>query len=156
LLGALPAAAATQARWTTDSPRPGAATLAFHLLAPIGSPDALRLPLRGSGTTVPVHREVLLSLADLDAVKVLPVTAAHANLGFQLTAAATETYRDLTATHIGRQLAVVVNGELVMIPFILSENATGQGFIRNITEGEARSIASRVGKEIDAGHAHSR
>jgi hypothetical protein len=50
----------------------------------------------------------------------------------------------------------VVNGELVMIPFILSENATGQGFIRNITEGEARSIASRVGKEIDAGHAHSR
>lgn len=135
-----------------DSRDAGALTLEFHLLEDRDSAETFTTPLRGTTETMIVNRRGLLDLADFDRVKVLAGTPENVSLGFQLNAAGIRKFRDVTETSIGRQFAILVNGELFMIPIILDVNTTGRGFLRNLTAVEAQAIAARVGREIESGH----
>lgn len=148
MLAALLAAAAVAG----DPRDAGAISVEFHLLEERGSAEAISAPLRGTEETMIVNRRVLLDLSDFDSVKVLAGTPENVSLGFQLTAAGTRRLREITAASIGRQFAIMVNGELVMIPVILDENWTGRGFLRNLTAAEAQAIAAKVGREIESFH----
>jgi preprotein translocase subunit SecD len=130
----------------------GALTLEFHLLEDRDSAETFTAPLRGTTETMIVNRRGLLDLADFDRVRVLAGTPENVSLGFQLTVAGTRKFREITAGSIGRQFAILVNREIVMIPMILDENRTGRGFLRNLTAAEAQAIAARVGREIESGH----
>lgn len=136
-----------------DDSRDGrAVTLEFHLLEERDSEGSFGAPLRGTAETLFVNRQVVLDLGDFDSVKVLAGTPENVSLGFQLNAAGIRKFRDATEASIGRQFAILVNGELFMIPVILDVNTTGRGFLRNLTAAEAQAVAARVGREIESGH----
>ncbi|MEX2148849.1 MAG: hypothetical protein WD793_01425 [Steroidobacteraceae bacterium] len=149
---AIAAALIATAALADDTRDAEALTLEFHLLEDRDSAETFTAPLRGTTETMIVNRRGLVDLADFDSVRVLAGTPENVSLGFQLTAAGTRKFRDITAASIGRQFAILVNREIVMIPMILDENGTGRGFLRNLTAAEAQAIAVRVGREIESGH----
>ena len=72
-------------------------------------------------------------------------------IGFRLDEEGTKAFADLTATHIGRRLAILIDGEVYSAPIIQSPIPGGTGVITgSFTEQEAFDLANLLQNPLEA------
>ena len=112
--------------------------------------DAPRLKLEGSQDIVAVSREPLLTSADF--LDVGDVAWIEGRPGFHviLTPAGAKKLTALSAANVGKKLAIIVGGKLLMAPKIL-DPIVANGFLLTVEEETtARDLAAKVKEAISA------
>jgi preprotein translocase subunit SecD len=108
----------------TTEPQPSGATarLAFRLVAPDG--DADRDPAKiemlsdpFTHETIPVYRQVLLDEADVSKVELVPSDQV---ISMEMTPQGAAKLKQITSNNIGRRLAIVLGGRIIIAPTIRS------------------------------------
>ena len=89
------------------------------------------------------------ALLDVSAVKSAAVTKNHLSkdpeITLHFTEFGTKLFSKITRENIGRQLAIVIDGKLIMAPRINGEIPSGSAVIHgNFTEAEAKDIATKI------------
>lgn len=144
LLAALLAAACGAPPERTEDAR---STIEFRLVAGADDAAVARLPRRDGGEPVPVEEprrfEVAFARPDRDEL-------GYPAVFFELTAADAERFRAFTAEHVGRELALVVDGRVIVAPRVHGP-LPGAGVISAGAEGfdeaEAAALAATLNGE---------
>ena len=142
---ALAAAAAVGAKVWPAGATLHAAAVRFEIRLAESAPTLDLTPARvaGSDRVVYLHRDALVTNEDIAAARVVPATAAgQFNIGVRFTPAAGEMLRAATADHIGRPLALTIDGEVVMAPTLRSSFGAEALLTGNYTKAEADRIAN--------------
>lgn len=131
-----------------DKPR-----LAFRLVAPAGAPDAevLTDPADARGTVqIAVERRALLDERDVADVSLVPVDRDFKQMGISLkmTPAGAAKLKAATAGNIGRQLAIVLDGRVLMAPMIRSQISSD--VMINMGTGESSREAVMLSRRLHA------
>lgn len=114
---------------------------------PGGGPTAL---VEGSGKTLEVEPQTLLGPADFVSVGEVKWTEGKPGFEVALTAAGAEKYSEVSTANVGRTLAIMVDGKILMAPKIL-DPVRAQGFLLTVnTEAEARRLAAQVRQAVAA------
>jgi preprotein translocase subunit SecD len=131
---------------------PGGATLQAAVrfearLAEDGPGPGLReVQLSGSRAPIYLHQEVIVSNEDVAQSRVVAADdPARFNIALQFTIAGAEKMRRATADHVGRPIAILIDGEVVMAPTLrgqISESALVTG---DFTRSQAERIANGIG-----------
>jgi hypothetical protein len=128
--GRLQAAVRFEARLAEDHPGPG----------------LREVRLGGSRAPVYLHEEVIVSNEDVAQSRVVAADApSRFNIVLQFTTAGAEKMRQATADHVGRPIAILIDGEVVMAPRLrepISESALVTG---DFTKAGADRIANGIG-----------
>jgi hypothetical protein len=131
---------------------PGGATLQAAVrfearLAENGPGAGLReVQLSGSRDPIYLHQEVIVSNEDVAQSRVVAGNdPARFNIALQFTTAGAGKMRQATADHVGRPIAILIDGEVVMAPRLtgpIGESALVTG---DFTRSQAERIANGIG-----------
>lgn len=106
-----------------------------------GGPAAV---VEGSDRMLEVEPETLLGPSDFVSVGEVEWTEGKPGFNVTLTAAGAEKYERVSTENVGRTLAIIVDGKILMTPRIL-DPVQAQGFLLTLnSESEARELAARV------------
>jgi len=98
----------------------------------------------GHERTLAVEPETLLSPADFVSVGEVEWVEGKPGFNVALTPAGAEKYERISTDNVGRTLAIIVDGKIVMAPKIL-DPVRAQGFLLTLnSEAEARELAAKV------------
>lgn len=106
------------------------------------------IAVEGGGTPVEVEPETLLGPSDFVSVSDVEwtVEGTQKKPGFNvtLTPAGAEEYEQISTENVGRTLAFIVDGKVLMTPKIL-DPVRAQGFLLTVeTEAEAKELATKL------------
>lgn len=127
------------------SPSLHAAAVRFEIRLAESTPTLDLQPVRiaGSDRVIYLHREPIVTNDDIAGASVLPGSApGQFHVGVTLTAAGGEKMRAATAAHIGRPMALLIDGAVVMAPTVRSVVSTEALLTGNYTRDEAERIAN--------------
>jgi|GEM_PF-6909027 Preprotein translocase subunit SecD len=112
---------------------------------PSGGP---MLVVEGRGQTLEVEHKTLLGPSDFGSVGQLEWVEGKPGFNVALTPAGAQKYQKISAENVGRMLAIIVDGKIVMTPKIL-DPVRAQGFLLTFnTEAEARGLAAKLRQAI--------
>ena len=111
--------------------------------------DGPRLTLDGTEQVVEVETAPLLSSSDFVGTGDVGRTEGKAGFEVQLTRSGAETLKRISTENVGRSLALIVDGKLLMTPKIL-DPIVADGFLVTVngSEAEARGLAAKINKAI--------
>lgn len=102
------------------------------------------LVVEGSGQTLEVESQPLLGPSDFVSVGQVEWVEGKPGFNVALSPAGAEKYEKISTENVGRMLAIIVDGRILMTPKIL-DPVRAQGFLLTLnTEVEARELASKV------------
>ena len=102
----------------------------------------------GGEKTLEVEPEVLLGPSDFVSVGDIEWTDGKPGFNVELTPAGSEKYEKVSTANVGRILAIMVDGKIVMTPKIL-DPVRAQGFLLTMqTEREAKEISAKIRRVI--------
>lgn len=133
--------------WPSSSGTVHAAAIRFEMRLAETQPGlGLRaVRVAGSNQTLYLHDEVLASNGDiLDAHVIDGAAAEQFYVAVTLTPAAGNRMRTATADHIGRPLAILVDGDLIAAPTVRSAAGVDALITGNFTRAEADRIAAGI------------
>ena len=101
-----------------------------------------------AGHSFYLHSEIVVDNSDITAAKVTesgspPVYAVSVTFN----AAGTQKMREATQGHIGKTLAILLDGRVVMAPVLRSEISNSAAITGHFTKAQAERIANGIGKE---------
>lgn len=109
-------------------------------------PGLVYTPLPGSNRVIYLHHEIVATNGDISQSRVLPGEAAGQFwVGVGFSQAGAQKIRRATANHIGRPIAILIDGAVVAVPVLrapISESAVISG---GFTRAEAERIADGIG-----------
>jgi hypothetical protein len=150
LLGALVLGAAfvLYRRYIKDRPpvpiRP--VSLQFYLVDAAPRPDGRAMRIKGTGKTVWVLGDPVLDHTDIASAKAMFDKFGRYGVAVSFTPAGADKFREITGSHVGRKLGIVVDGDLLSAPEIKGRISAGQAFIEGrFTRQEAEDLAERIG-----------
>lgn len=98
----------------------------------------------GDNRTLQVEPEALLGPSDFASVGEVEWVEGKPGFNVALTPAGAKKYERISTENVGRALAIIVNGKILMTPKIL-DPVRAQGFLLTLnTEPEARELAAKV------------
>jgi preprotein translocase subunit SecD len=107
------------------------------------SPGLREARIAGSTDVVYLHPEVIVTNDDIaDSTVIAGNAPSSFNIAVTFTAAGAEKMRSATAAHIGRLLAILVDGEVVMAPRLRSAIGGSAVITGDYTRAEAERIAN--------------
>ena len=99
---------------------------------------------------VAVAAETLLGPADFASVGEVEWVEGKPGFNVALTPAGAAKFERVSSENVGRTLAIIVDGKILMTPKIL-DPVRAQGFLLTVnTETEARDLAAKVGRAVPA------
>jgi hypothetical protein len=99
----------------------------------------------GSGSVVYLHREVIVSNGDIAESRVLRGNGpSQFGVAVEFNAAGAQKMRDATARHIGRPLAIIIDGEVVTAPVLRAPISTSAVISGDYTQAEAERIVNGI------------
>ena len=102
------------------------------------------IAVEGSHRTLEVESEALLGPADFGRVGDVQWVEGKPGFNVELTPAGAQKLEQITSRSVGRILAIIVDGKILMAPKIL-DPVHAQGFLLTAnTEAEARDLAAKV------------
>lgn len=102
------------------------------------------LVVEGGDRTLEVEPETLLGPSDFVSVGEVEWTEGKPGFNVALTPAGAGKYEQVSTENVGRTLAIIVDGKILMTPRIL-DPVRAQGFLLTMnTEAEARELAAKV------------
>jgi hypothetical protein len=130
------------------SQSPGLDAIEVRLVANDGSVGAFVLS-DGFGRPVQVEAEALLSLHDFAGVSEVAWIEGRPGFEVSLTEAGADRLARLSTQNVGRSLAIIVDGRVIMAPRIRSPIQAPQGLLLTLSsEAEARQLATRIGQAL--------
>jgi SecD-like export protein len=131
---------------------PGGATLQAAIrfevrLAEIRPAAGLReARISGSDRVVYLHQEIIVTNGDIAHSRVVAGdSASRFGIAVEFNAAGAQKMREATANHIGRPLAVLIDGEVVIAPVLRSPIGTEAVITGDYTRTEAERIVNGIG-----------
>jgi len=121
----------------------GATRLEIRLAETAPATGLTEATVGGSNQRVYLHPETLATQADVTSARVIDLGGGQSGVSVTFSAPASERMRSGTATHLGRPVAIVLEGRVVSSPTVrapISDSAV----ISGVTADAARSLASRL------------
>jgi SecD-like export protein len=109
-------------------------------------PGLVVAQLPDSGRLIYLHPEIVVSNDDIAQSSVVDDGAGRFGVEVQFLAAGAERMRQATGAHVGRPVAILIDGDVVMAPVVrapILESATITG---NFTRADAQRIAEGIGR----------
>ena len=107
-----------------------------------------KLAAEGSGQMLEVESKTLLGPSDFVSVGQVEWVEGKPGFNVALTPAGARKYERISGKNVGRRLAIIVGGKILMTPKIFDPVRT-QGFLLTVnTEAEARTLAADVRQAI--------
>ena len=133
----------------TDSPFVGelqaAVRFEVRLAERTPAPGLREVKRSGSEPPVYVHEEVVVTNSDISSARVLPGAApGQFAVGVEFNASGAAKMRQATAGHIGRPVAILIDGEVVMAPLLRAPIGASAVVTGNFSKAEAERIVSGV------------
>jgi hypothetical protein len=123
----------------------GGSGVQIHLVDESAGPGALRKVVRASGETLALERRHLLDERDVASASFGPDGASGHSIEIVLTLAGAGTLAKITAQNLGRRLAIVISGELLVAPVIRTPIASGKVQVSgHFTELEAAALTAAI------------
>ncbi len=99
----------------------------------------------GSGRKVYLHREIIVSNRDIASTQVADSgDSSHYSVGIEFNAAGAEKIRAATREHLGRPLAILLDGQVALAPTLRSEIGESARITGNFTKDQAERIANGI------------
>ena len=125
----------------------GFAPVEIRLVAPNGGQT---IAVAGSDRTLQVEPEVLLEPADFKTVGEVETVDGKPGFNVGLTPAGAAKFEQVSTDNVGRTLAIVIDGKVVLAPKIL-DPVKAEGFLVTVnTEAEANDLQQKVRQAIGA------
>ena len=135
--------AATRSWWGGDAILQAAVRFEVRL-AEIAFAQGLQ-PAQVGDTTIYLHEEAVVTNDDVASASVVPrADGSHFDVSVSFTAGGAEKMRHATAEHLGRPLAILIDGEPVMAPTVKSVIGDAALITGNFTRAQAERIANGV------------
>jgi hypothetical protein len=99
-----------------------------------------------SGRVIYLHPEIVVNNDDIAQSWVLQDGPDRFGVSVQFLPAGAERMRQATATHVGRPMAILIDGAVVMAPVVRSPISDSAVISGNFTQAEAERIADSIGK----------
>ena len=100
----------------------------------------------GSDRVIYLHQEIIVTNSDIAQSRVVPGDGpSRFGVGVEFNAAGTQKMRQATANHVGRPVAILIDGDVVMAPVLKSPISTAAVISGDFTEGEAERIVNGIG-----------
>ena len=98
-----------------------------------------------SGRRVYLHGDVIVSNADIVATRVVAGgDSMHYSVGVEFNASGTEKMRAATREHVGRPIAILLDGQVVLAPTLRSEIGSSARITGKFTKDQAERIANGI------------
>src|SRR5262245_5910383 len=94
-----------------------------------------------SGHLIYLHPEIVVSNDDIDESWVYQVGPDQFNVGVKLLPAGADRMRQATAMHVGRPVAILIDGSVVMAPVVRTPIGDSAAITGKFTRAEAQRIA---------------
>ena len=102
--------------------------------------------ISGSDCVVYLHQEIIVTNGDIAQSRVVQGDgASRFGVGVEFTAAGAQKMRQATASHIGKPVAVLIDGEVVTAPVLRSPISTLAVISGDYTRAEAERIVNGIG-----------
>jgi hypothetical protein len=110
--------------------------------------DGLRgVVVAGSSRTIYLHEDTVVTNSDIASAEVVAGGASSFSVAVTFTASGAEKMSRASGSHIGKPLAILIDGEVVMAPVVRAPITTSAVITGNLTKAEAeRIVAGIVGK----------
>jgi preprotein translocase subunit SecD len=93
-----------------------------------------------------LHEEVIVTNEDVARSRIVPGDGpSHFNIAVEFNAAGTQKMQQATADHVGRPVAVLIDGETVMAPTLRTPISTSALITGDYTRAEAERIVNGIG-----------
>jgi preprotein translocase subunit SecD len=100
----------------------------------------------GSDRVIYLHEEILVTNSDIARSAVVPGSGpSRFNIGIQLNEAGAEKMRQATANHLGKPIALLIDGEVVMAPVLRSAIGESALITGDYSRAEAERIVNGIG-----------
>jgi preprotein translocase subunit SecD len=100
----------------------------------------------GSDRLIYLHEEVVVTNADIERSTLVGGSGpSQFNVRLQFNAAGGEKMQKATAGHMGKPMAVLIDGEVVMAPVVRSPITTSAVISGNYSQAEAERIVNGIG-----------
>jgi SecDF, P1 head subdomain len=100
----------------------------------------------GANRTIYLHEEIVVTNADIERSAVVPGSAPlRFNIGVQFNAAGAQKMRLATASHVGRPIAILIDGEVVIAPVLRDPIGESALITGNYSRAEAERIVNGIG-----------
>jgi hypothetical protein len=102
--------------------------------------------IAGSDRVVYLHQEVIVTNSDIAQSSVVPGDGpSRFGIGVQFNAAGAEKMRQATANHVGRPVAILIDGDVVTAPVLRSPIGTSAVISGAYTKPDAERIVNGIG-----------
>jgi preprotein translocase subunit SecD len=109
------------------------------------APGLSEAKLSGSGRSVYLHDDVIVTNSDIAEARVIPGRGpAEYSVGIEFKASGAEKMRAATGSHIGKLLAILLDGHVVMAPVLRSPIGASARITGNFTRPQAERIVNGI------------
>jgi preprotein translocase subunit SecD len=110
------------------------------------APGLREAKISGSDRSVYLHDEVIVNNGDIAAARVVPGGGpSQYSIGVEFNASGAEKIRAATGKHIGKPVAILLDGKVVMTPVVRVPIGASAVITGNFTKVEAERIVDGVG-----------
>ena len=106
-------------------------------------PGLREAKVSGTDRSVYLHEKVIATNADISAARVIHVGDAY-NVGIEFNKAGAKKMREATGMHIGKPIAILLDGQVVMAPVLRSPIDTSAEITGGFTKAEAEKVVNGI------------
>jgi hypothetical protein len=99
----------------------------------------------GSGRSVYLHDEVVVTNSDIAAARLVQGGPTQYSVGIEFNASGAEKMRTATAGHLGKPVAILIDGQVVMAPVVRASLGASATITGNFTRAQAERIVNGIG-----------
>jgi hypothetical protein len=109
------------------------------------APGLREVKVSGSNRSIYLHYEVIVSNSDIAVARVIPGRGpSEYSVGIEFKASGAEKMRAATGNHIGKLLAILLDGQVVMAPVLRTPIGASARITDNFTRAQAEKIVNGI------------
>jgi hypothetical protein len=109
------------------------------------APGLREVKVSGSDRSVYLHDEVVVSNSDIAAARLVQERPAQYSVGIEFNASGAEKMRAATGSRIGKPVAILLDGQVVMAPVVRASLGASAVITGNFTRAQAERIVKGIG-----------
>jgi hypothetical protein len=109
------------------------------------APGLREVKVAGSDRPIYLHDEVVVSNSDIAAARLLQASPTQYSVGIEFNASGAEKMRVATGGHIGKPMAILLDGQVVMAPVVRASLGASAVITGNFTRPQAERIVEGIG-----------
>jgi hypothetical protein len=109
------------------------------------APGLREVKVSGSGQSIYLHDEIVVSNSDIAAARLVQGGPAQYSVGIEFNASGAEKMRAATGGHLGKPVAILLDGQVVMTPVVRASLGASAMITGNFTRSQAERIVEGIG-----------